>query len=238
MKQLSSLKKISFKVRHKKRLQKELGLKSNSKSQLSRKLSDLSPEIFQVILHHLVQQIHREFGEEKGNDLLGKIHLIDSTTISFCLSQYRWADFRNTKAGVKIHTRVVFYEGETAPDEIIVTPARPADATQLDALMVIEKDALHVFDREYFDFEKFDDYCKNNVRLCTRINDNTVITVIEELPVDPSSSIHREAVVKLGKMKYPLRLVETLDSQGNTISIVINDAKMSAKEINDLYRSR
>lgn len=236
--QLDSLKKISFKVKHKKKLQKELGIKSISKSQLSRKLSELPPVIFEAILHHLVEQIHREFGKEKGSELLGKIHLIDSTTISFCLSQYRWAHFRNTKAGVKIHTRVVFYDGETTLDKIIVTPAKPADITQLNDLMVVEKDALHVFDRGYFDFEKFDYYCKNNIRFCTRIKENTIIHVIEDLPVDPSSNILREAVVKLGKMKYPVRLVETKDSQGNTISIIINDAKMSAQEISDLYRNR
>lgn len=238
LKQLSSLKEISFKVRHKKKLQKELGLKSISKSQLSRKLSDLPPEIFQAILRHLIQQIHQEIGEEKGSELLEKIHLIDSTTISFCLSQYRWADFRNTKAGVKIHTRVVFCDGEVTPDKIIVTPARPADRTQLDALMVTEKDALHVFDRGYFDFQKFDDYCQNNIRFCTRIKENTIIQVIEELPVDPESTILREAVVKLGKMKFPVRLIETQDSQGNLIRIIINDAKMSAQEISDLYRNR
>ncbi|WP_227935271.1 transposase [Alkalihalobacillus deserti] len=86
--------------------------------------------------------------------------------------------------------------------------------------------------------KKFDDYCKNNIRFCTRIKDNTIIHVIEELPVNPSSAILREAVVKLGKMKYPVRLIETQDSQGNLIRIIINDAKMSAKEISDLYRNR
>lgn len=235
---LDSLDKISLKVKHSKKLQKELELKSISKSQLSRKLSDLPPAIFEAILHHLVGQIHRTFGIKKGNDLLGKIHLIDSTTISLCLSQYRWADFRETKAGVKIHTRVVLYEGETYPDKIITTPARPADATQLDRLMVIEKDALHVFDRGYFNFKKFDEYCGNNIRFCTRIKDNTIIHVIEELPVDPSSNVVREAMVKIGKMEHPLRLIESLDTQGNTIKIVINDAKMTAQEVSDLYRSR
>jgi IS4 transposase len=39
-------------------------------------------------------------------------------------------------------------------------------------------------------------------------------------------------------MKYPVRLIETKDSQGNTQSIIINDAKMSAQEISDLYRNR
>lgn len=189
-------------------------------------------------MHHLVEQIHREFGKDKGDNLLGKIHLIDSTTISLCLSQYRWARFRNTKAGVKIHTRVVFYDGETSPDKIIITPAKPADVTQLDGLMVIDNDALHVFDRGYFDFKKFDEYCCNNIRFCTRIKDNTIIHVIEELSVDPSTGISREAIVKLGKMKYPVRLIETKDSQGNTLAIIINDAKMSAQEISNLYRNR
>ncbi|MED1440087.1 DUF4372 domain-containing protein [Aeribacillus composti] len=119
LKQLDSLKKISFKVKHKKKLQKELGLKSISKSQLSRKLSDLPPEIFEAILHHLVEQIHREFGTEKGDNLLGKIHLIDSTTISLCLSQYRWADFRQTKAGVKIILVLFFTKGKRIPIRLL-----------------------------------------------------------------------------------------------------------------------
>ncbi|MED1440088.1 IS4 family transposase [Aeribacillus composti] len=108
----------------------------------------------------------------------------------------------------------------------------------MDGLMVIEKDALHVFDRGYFDFHKFDEYCKNNIRFCTRIKENTIVHVIEELPVTPSSGVIREAVVRLGKMKYPVRLVESLDSQGNPMKIIINDAKMSAQEISDLYRNR
>jgi transposase len=39
-------------------------------------------------------------------------------------------------------------------------------------------------------------------------------------------------------MQYPVRLIETQDSQGNAISIIINEAKMSAQEISDLYRNR
>ncbi|MFC3018565.1 transposase, partial [Virgibacillus litoralis] len=39
-------------------------------------------------------------------------------------------------------------------------------------------------------------------------------------------------------MKHPLRLVETRDSEGNEVSIVCNDAKVSTQEISDLYRTR
>ncbi|WP_019412392.1 IS4 family transposase [Paenisporosarcina sp. TG20] len=238
LKNLSSLGRISEKVKRKKTVQKAVGIESISKSQLSRKLRDIPPDIFQEIMHHLIQKLHQEIGPHKADKALGKIHLIDSSTISMCLSQYRWADFRETKAGVKIHTSIIFSDGISYPNEVIITPARPADSTQLDALIVLDKDALHVFDRGYFDFDKFDSYCADGIRFVTRIKSNTIVHVIEELPVDTDSDIIRYAIVKIGKMRHPLYLVETLDSEGNKISIVCNDAKRSAKEISDLYRSR
>ncbi|MFS0647596.1 IS4 family transposase [Siminovitchia sp. 179-K 8D1 HS] len=238
LKGLRSLGRISDQVKRKKTVQRQIGIQSISKSQLSRKLGDIPSEIFEVIMHHLVQKLHQIYGPKKADQLLGKIHLIDSSTLSMCLSQYAWADFRNTKAGVKMHTSIVFCDGESYLNKLIVTPARPADETQLDALITEDKDALHVFDRGYYNFEKFDLYCRNGIRFVTRIKGNTIVHVIEELPVNPSSPITRDAVVKIGNMKHPLRLIETLDSEGNKVSIVCNDAKINAQEISDLYRTR
>ncbi|MBP1950972.1 IS4 family transposase [Virgibacillus litoralis] len=238
LKGLPNLRRVSEKVSRKKTVQRQVGIESISKSQLSRKFGDIPSEIFQVILHHLIQKLHRTLGSKRADQALGKIHLIDSSTLSMCLTQYEWADFRDTKSGVKMHTSVVFCDGEIFPNDVILTPARPADETQLDALIVPDKHALHVFDRGYFDFKKFDFYCAEGIRFVTRIKTNTVVHVIEELPVNPSSSILRDAVVKIGKMKHPLRLIEALDSEGAKISIVCNDAKSSAQEISDLYRSR
>ncbi|WP_242698516.1 transposase [Bacillus sp. SD088] len=39
-------------------------------------------------------------------------------------------------------------------------------------------------------------------------------------------------------METPLQLVETVDSEGNKISIICNDAKVKAEEIGDLFRNR
>nr|WP_235182565.1 transposase [Gracilibacillus boraciitolerans] len=97
---------------------------------------------------------------------------------------------------------------------------------------------MRVFDRGYYNFEKFDAYCDDGFHFVTRIKNNTIVQVIEEVPIDPASSIIREAVVKIGKMKHPLRLIETRDSEGNQIRIVCNDAKRSALEISDLYRKK
>lgn len=235
---LPSLIRISEVLKRKKNVQRLVGIESISSSQLSRKQGDIPPEIFQVLMHHLIQQLHQKIGSRAANKALGKIHLIDSSTISMCLNQYEWADFRETKAGVKMHTSINFCDGESYPDKVIVTPARPADLTQLDPLIVMKKDSLHVFDRGYYDFEKFDRFCEEGIRFVTRIKQKTNVHVIEELPVNQSSSIIREAIVKLGNMENPLRLVETLDSEGNKIFIVCNDAKISAQEISNLYRSR
>ncbi|WP_040985012.1 transposase [Oceanobacillus jeddahense] len=54
----------------------------------------------------------------------------------------------------------------------------------------------------------------------------------------PLSPITRHAVVKIGKIKHPVQLVETVDNKGNEIRIICNNAKVNAQEISDLYRNR
>ncbi|WP_077299837.1 IS4 family transposase [Virgibacillus pantothenticus] len=238
LKGLDNLKRISDTIKRKKTVQRLVGIESISKSQLSRKNREIPPEIFQTILHHLIQKLHQILGPKMADKALGALHLIDSSTISMCLSQYEWADFRDTKSGVKMHTSIIFCDGISYPNKLILTPARPADEAQLDALIVPDKNVLHVFDRGYFNFTKFATYCANGIRFVTRIKTNTLVHIIEELAVDPSSPITRHAVVKIGKMKHPVQLVETVDSEGNEIRIICNDTKVNAREISDLYRNR
>jgi hypothetical protein len=243
MKQISSLTDISMKLGADEKLQKELTLESISTSQLSRKLSAIDPVFYELVFKRLVKKITQEYGIPKGTAALGKIHLIDASTISLCITQYRWAEFRNTKAGVKLHMRIVYCEDTALPDEAILTPAKPADKTQMDGLIVHDEDALNVFDRGYVDYRKFDEYCSEGTRFVTRLKGNATVAVIEERPVQTGSLIQREAVVLLGdpktyQMKNPLRLIETLDGEGNLVTILTNDMNMSVEELSDVYRKR
>ncbi|HHU20794.1 MAG TPA: IS4 family transposase [Bacilli bacterium] len=238
LKKLENLAVISQSVSRKKTVQRLVGMDSISKSQLSRKNRQIPHEITEAILRHLIQKIQYTLGAVKAGKALDKLHLIDSSTISMCLNGYEWADFRDTKAGIKLHTSIRLCDDTVSLDQMILTPARPADETRLDELIVYTKDVLHVFDRGYFNFVKFDTYSKKGIRFATRIKSNTVVNIIEELPVDASSHITRHAIVTLGKMKNQLQLVETMDSNGNKIRIVCNDAKRSALEISDIYRNR
>ena len=45
-------------------------------------------------------------GEDLGLDLSNTIYALDSTTIDLSLTLFPWADFRQTKAGIKLHTQI------------------------------------------------------------------------------------------------------------------------------------
>lgn len=241
--ELESLADISLELRTNEKLQQEIGLESISDSQLSRKLRDINPEIYENAFNHLVGQIHQQIGFRKGTEALGRLNLIDSSTISLCLTKYRWADFRKTKAGIKLHTRIIYHDDEVTPDQVIIKPARPSDKSEMDNLVVQEPDALNVFDRGYIEYRLFDQYSLSGTRFVTRLKANAIIEVIEEKVIDPNEPIVREAIVLLGnpttyQMKHPLRLIETKDSQGNAIIIVTNDMLISTIELSDIYRHR
>src|SRR5699024_5028428 len=69
---LNSLQRISDTINRNKTVQRLVGIESISKSQLSRKNGDIPPEIFQIILHHLIQKLHQVLGPKKAEKALRK----------------------------------------------------------------------------------------------------------------------------------------------------------------------
>ena len=225
------------------KLSQAINLDSISASQISRRLRDLPPEVLQYLFKLVTFEVGKEIGFDALSQQLGNINLIDSTTISLCLSKYPWAEFRTTKGGIKLNLRLKFFGKASLPDEVVITPAKPADKTQMDALVVDDQDALNVFDRGYVDYKKFDSYCEKGIRFVTRLKSNAVIEVDQELPIDPQGPIKKDQIVYLGtkyinRMEHPLRLVETEDTQGQPVIILTNDFKLSAQELSDIYRYR
>ena len=102
--------------------------------------------------------------------------------ISFCFSQYRWADFRKTKSGIKLHSKIRLLDKNILPDKTVIIVAREAGRTLMDGLVVETKDAFNVFDRTYLDYERFDYYCKQNIRFASRLKNNGLVKTLEEYP--------------------------------------------------------
>ncbi len=66
------------------------------------------------------------------------LKVIDSSTLPLNLTNHEWAEFRKTKAGVKLHLRLVFIEkGISYPEKAVMTTAKEHDRNQLDCLTVV-----------------------------------------------------------------------------------------------------
>lgn len=242
LEQLTCLREISNSLNNNK-FSKMIKLDSISFSQISRKLRSMMLETVEFLFRDLVRQVGIQTGFKPIRQELGRLYLIDSSTISLCLTRYRWANFRKTKGGIKVHLRLRLFKQGVLPDAAIITPAKVADKTQMDGLVVEEKGVFNVFDRAYLDYKKFDDYCENGILFASRLKKNALVEVVKKLPVTPGSKIKRDCIVILGKdgftkMHHPLRYIETEDLEGNQIIIITNDFKMSAEEIGDIYRYR
>jgi putative transposase len=88
-------------------LQKGVDLNSISISQLSRRLNGINPDLFQKLFLDLVAKIHAKTHYTKR---VMPLKIIDSSTLPLNLTNHKWAEFRKTKAGVKLHLRLVFME--------------------------------------------------------------------------------------------------------------------------------
>lgn len=220
-------------------LQNTLGFDAISASQLSRKNNEMNPAILAAVFSELVYQIQR-FHSKSGKDMPLKI--IDSSTLPLNLTNYKWATFRKTKAGVKLHLRLVFMDKDTVyPEKAAITTAKVHDKNQLEVL-VDDKEAMYVFDRGYVDYERFDQMTDEGYFFVSRLKKNAVIREIESFSLPKDCKVISDKMIYLGtpqkRADNIFRLLEVTDTKGNDLLLITNRFDLSAKEISDLYRSR
>lgn len=126
------------------------GKKAVNRQILSKANSIRDHRIFEEFAFYMVS-IAQNLRLTKDFELHGRFYAVDSTTIDLCMSIFRWAKFRSTKSGIKIHTQVdivteipVFYR---------ITNAVIHDVNAMDWI-TYEPNACYVFDRGYFDLAR------------------------------------------------------------------------------------
>ncbi|MDQ8737985.1 IS4 family transposase [Paenibacillus sp. LHD-38] len=220
-------------------LQKELGLKSISVAQICRKHNQVDPALLEQVFVSLVERIH---SQSRLSAIRRDFKIIDSTTILLCLQKFKWAKFRKTKAGIKVHTRIAFVnEQDVYPDKVTITPAKDNDRTQMDAL-IDEESVTYVFERGYVDYAAYDRNCENDISFVMRLKKNAVIEPLHTYDLPQGSKVSLDEKVQIGtqqkRMKHPLRMIQTEDSEGNMLFLITNRFDLSADEIGEMYRSR
>jgi transposase len=198
--------------------------------------------IFEEFAFHMVaiaqsKRITREF------ELHGRFYAIDSTTIDLCMAVFKWAKFRSTKSGIKIHTQIdivteipVFYR---------ITNAKVHDVNAMD-WFTYEPLACYVFDRGYFDLARLYQIHVFGAFFILREKGKPGYEVVDgEDMLDGTDNVLRDQSIRFtkkeNKEKYPgtlRRIVYYAPELHRSFVYYTNNFMLKAKDIALLYKYR
>jgi hypothetical protein len=127
-------------------------------------------------------------------DLDEMVYALDSTTIDLCLSLFPWADFRRTKAAVKVHTLLDLHGN--IPSFIQITSGKVHDVRILDQ-MPLEPGAIYIMDRGYLDFKRLYRFQQHAAFFVTRAKANTACHRLYSRPTDRSTGVICDQTIRL-----------------------------------------
>ena len=231
---------------------KDLGLtQSPAKSTMSDGNKKRDWHVFESLYNRLLSHYKFVLKKHHNTHIIEQIKsktvkLVDSSTISLCLSMFDWAEFRTAKGGIKLHTSWDVHM--MIPEVVNITQAKVHDRNGLKQL-IYPKDTVIVEDRGYFDFTLMLNRIKAENIFVTRIKTNTVYETIRELDLPDGIDQHilKDEIIKLSSQKaqevgiseYELRLVHVWkEDEQKVISIITNNLDWDYNTISELYKKR
>src|ERR1700687_4160918 len=199
--------------------------------------------IYADLAQRLIAQARKLYAtEDLGLDLTNTVYALDSTTIDLCLSVFPWAQFRSTKAAVKMHT-LLDLRGNI-PSFIHVSDGKLADVHALD-LLLPEPGAIYVMDRGYVDFVRLHALHLAGAFFVTRAKSKAGAPRVCSAPSDRTTGIICDQTIALDghytSRHYPehLRRIRFRDAEsGKTLVFITNQFGLPAATICALYKSR
>jgi hypothetical protein len=199
--------------------------------------------LWEDLAKNLMHKARRLYaGEELGLELANTVYALDSTTIDLSLTLFPWADFRRTKAGIKLHTQIDLRG--PIPTCLHITEARQHDVLWLDQLG-FEPGAFYVIDRGYLDFQRLNKMARAGAYFVTRAKDNLRFSRQSSRPVDPATGLRSDQTGTLSLAKafeafpLPLRRVRYYDAQNDHYLIFLtNHLDLPGLTVAGLYRLR
>ncbi|MCS6304386.1 MAG: IS4 family transposase [Nitrospira sp.] len=180
--------------------------------------------------------------EDLGRDLSNTVYALDSTTIDLCLALFPWANFRATKAAVKMHT-LLDLKG-SIPSFLHISDGTLHDVHALD-LLTPEPGAIYVMDRGYLDFTRLHALHLAGAFFVTRAKSNLKAHRVYSMPTDRKTGIVCDQRIALdgfyAKQNYLalLRRVRFNDPEtGKALVFLSNQMTLPAATICALYKHR
>lgn len=216
-----------------------------SKSNLSYQNKNNNWELFQEYYYKLLEHLGQQVGFKQVKfRIKSKIFLLDSSTVSLCLSLFDWAKYKTKKGAIKMHT-LLDYDGNL-PAYINITDGKTADNKGAYEIPLL-KGSVIVADRFYNDFSLLNVWDSTGVFYVVRHKENIKFRSIKEkeLPANRHQNILKDEIIELiglqSKKKYPkkLRRVAIWDEKNDqVIEVITNNMTWCANTISELYKSR
>jgi hypothetical protein len=199
--------------------------------------------IFQELGQLLIAQALELYRDEPlALELKEALYALDSTTIDLCLTLFPWADFRRTKAAIKVHT-LLSLRGPI-PAFIDFSDGRSHDVNALDSVP-IPKRSIVAMDRGYTDWERLYAIHCLPAYFVIRAKDNLAFRRIASNLIDKSTGLRADQTIVFttwqARHDYPetLRRVVFYDAeQQRRLVFLTNHFGISAKMVADIYKSR
>jgi len=231
---------------------KDLGLQqSPARSTMSDGNKKRTWRVFEALYYQLLSHYEKILAIKNKREIIEEvkektIKIIDSTTISLCLSMFNWAKYRTAKGGIKIHT--CWDDTLMIPDIVNISEAKTHDSKGFKNLVFL-KDTIIIEDRAYFDFTLMLSRIKAKNVFVTRLKKDTIFTPIAEidLPENADDTILKDEIIRLdskiaqecGISETKLRVVHVYkEDENKVIEIVSNQLEWQAETIAALYKKR
>ena len=200
-------------------------------------------ELWAKLAEGLIRRARKLYAnEDLGLELKNAVYALDSTTIDLSLTLFPWANFRRTKAGIKLHTQIDLRG--SIPTCIHISEARQHDVLWLDQL-TFEPGAFYVMDRGYLDFRRLYQIACAGAFFVTRAKDNLRFSRQQSLPVDPVTGLRSDQIGKLSLAKaftafpLPLRRIRFYDEKTQKYLIFLtNHLEIPGLTAAGIYRQR
>jgi len=199
--------------------------------------------IFADFAHRLIATARGLYVREPmGVDLDESLYALDSTTIDLCLALFPWAQFRQHKAAVKMHTLLDLHGN--IPTFVRVTSGDVHDVNILDEILP-EAGAFYVMDRAYIDFQRLFVFTLSAAFFVVRTKSNVLLERRYSRPVDKSTGVRSDQTVILSSFESasaypdPLRRVSYYDAETNKrLKFLTNNFTLPALTIAQIYKQR
>ena len=218
-----------------------LGSAKLSRSNLARINEDKPAALYEALFGKLLQRCQSS-APEHNFQFKSTLYSLDASTIDLCLSAFPWADFRKTKAAVKLH--VGLNHAGYLPEFVAITEGKKHDV-KVGRMFNFPKGSIVAIDKGYNDYAWYKRLTDKGIFFVTRLKTNAKYRVTDRRSVAKESGLTCDQTIEFTglqtakKCPIALRRIGYRDQlTGKKYVFLTNNFKLAAKTIADIYKAR